>query len=62
MNRILLIGGTLLAVGAVVVALMAPQFDPLSLAVNLGAIVLGLLMGKVIGKFLFRRILPAANK
>jgi uncharacterized membrane protein YjjB (DUF3815 family) len=62
MNRILVIGGSLLAVGAVVVALMAPQFEPVKLATNLAAIVIGLLMGRVIGRFLFRRILPAANK
>jgi hypothetical protein len=62
MNRILLIGGSLLALGAVVVSLMAPRFDPFQLGTNLFAILLGLLMGRVIGRLLFRRILPAANK
>jgi len=62
LNRILLIGGGALAVGAVVLAVFAPRFDPLALAVNLAAIGLGLLMGKGIGRFMFRRVLPAANK
>ena len=62
LNRILLIGGGALAAGAVVVAVLAPRFDPLKLAVNLAAIGLGLLMGKGIGMFLFRRVLPTPNK
>jgi hypothetical protein len=62
LNRILLIGGGALAVGAVVLALFAPHFDPLALAVNLAAIGLGLLMGKGIGSFMFRRVLPTPNK
>lgn len=58
MNRLLLIGGSLLAIGAVVVSLLAPHFDPVGLGMNLAGIALGLLMGKGIGKFMFRRILP----
>lgn len=61
MNRMLLVGGAGLAVGAVVLALMAPHFNPIGLGINLGAIVVGLLMGKVIGRFIFRRISPAAG-
>ena len=62
MNRWLLIGGAGLAIGAVVVALLAPHFNPLSLGIDLAAIALGLLMGKYIGKFLFRRVLPTGGK
>jgi hypothetical protein len=62
LNRILLIGGAALAASAVVVALLAPRFDPLKLAVNLGAIGLGLVMGKGIGLFMFRRVLPDPKK
>ena len=62
MNRILLIGGAGFAVGAVVLGLMAPRFNPVGLGINLAAIGLGLLMGKVIGRFMFRRISPAAGK
>ena len=58
LNRILLIGGGLLALTAIVISLMAPHFDPTVLGVNLAAIGLGLLMGKGIGRFLFRRVLP----
>jgi hypothetical protein len=58
MNRMLLIGGSLLALGAVVIALLAPRFDPMGLAINLVAIAVGLLMGKVIGRMMFRRMLP----
>lgn len=58
----LLIGGGLLAIGAVVLAIMTPPFDAGRLALNLGAIGLGLLMGKGFGRFLFRRILPTTNK
>jgi hypothetical protein len=54
LNRILLIGGSGLAIGAVLVALMARRFDAGSLIINLVAIGLGLLMGKGIGKFVFR--------
>ncbi len=62
MNRILLIGGGGLAIGAVAVSLLAPHFDPVALGINLAGIALGLLMGKFIGRFLFRRVLPTANK
>ena len=62
LNRILLIGGVLLALGAVVVAIITPPFDATRLAINLGAIGLGLLMGKGFGRFLFRRVLPTTNK
>jgi hypothetical protein len=58
LNRILLIGGAGLAVGAVLLALLAPRFDPAALGLNLLAIGLGLLMGKGIGQFMFRRVLP----
>jgi len=58
LNRVLLIGGSLMALGAVVISLLAPHFSPVFLATNLGAIGLGLLMGKGFGRFLFRRILP----
>lgn len=58
----LLIGGVGLAIGAVVIALLAPHFNPVGLGINLAAIVLGLLMGKVIGRFIFRRISPTAGK
>ena len=61
LNRILLIGGAGLAVGAVLLALLAPRFDPGALGINLLAIGLGLLMGKGIGRFMFRRVLPAAK-
>jgi hypothetical protein len=62
LNRILLIGGGALALGAVGLAVFVPPFKPLALAVNLAAIGLGLLMGKGIGMFMFRRVLPAPNK
>ncbi len=62
LNRILLIGGGGLAVGAVLLALLTPPFKPMKLGLNLAAIGLGLLMGKGIGRFMFRRILPAADK
>jgi hypothetical protein len=61
LNRILLLGGAGLAVGAVLVALLNRPFDPIALGINLAAIGLGLLMGMGIGKFMFRRILPTAN-
>jgi hypothetical protein len=61
LNRILLIGGGGLAVGAVLLALLAPRFDPVALGINLLAIGLGLLMGKGIGMFMFRRVLPTAS-
>ena len=61
LNRILLIGGGGLAVGAVLLALLTPPFNPAALGINLLAIGLGLLMGKGIGRFLFRRVLPAAK-
>jgi hypothetical protein len=62
LNRILLIGGSALAVGAVALAVVTRPFNPGALAVNLAAIGLGLLMGKGIGMFMFRRVLPAPNK
>ena len=49
-----------MAIGAVLVALIGRRFD--SLIINLVAIGLGLLMGKGIGRFMFRRVLPTANK
>jgi hypothetical protein len=61
LNRILLIGGGGLAVGAVLLALVTKPFNPMLLGLNLGAIGLGLLMGKGIGRFMFRRILPTAR-
>jgi hypothetical protein len=62
LNRILLIGGSGLAVGAVLLALLTPPFNPRLLGINLAAIGLGLLMGKGIGRFMFRRVLPTADK
>ncbi|HEV3098074.1 MAG TPA: hypothetical protein VG104_13060, partial [Candidatus Dormibacteraeota bacterium] len=49
LNRILLIGGAGLAVGAVMLALVSRPFQPMVLGINLAAIGLGLLMGKGIG-------------
>ena len=57
-NRILLIGGGGLALGAVALALLSPQPDLPGLGVNLAAIAVGLLMGKGIGRFVFRRASP----
>jgi len=62
LNRILLFGGSGLAIGAVLVALLGRRFDAGSLIINLVAIGLGLLMGKGIGRFMFRRVLPTAHK
>jgi hypothetical protein len=59
LNRILLIGGGGLAVGAVLLALLTKPFNPQLLGINLAAIGLGLLMGKGLGMFMFRRVLPA---
>ena len=50
------------AAGAIVIALMAPRFNPLGLMINLAAIALGLLMGKGLGRLIYRRGLPAADK
>jgi hypothetical protein len=61
LNRILLVGGSGLAFGAVLLALLAPRFDPVALGINLLAIGLGLLMGKGLGLFMFRRVLPAGK-
>ena len=61
LNRILLIGGGGLALGAVLLALLSPRPDWGGLGINLLAIGLGLLMGKGIGRFMFRRVLPAAK-
>jgi hypothetical protein len=57
----LLVGGAGLAFGAVGLALITSPFNPVRLAINLGAIGLGLLMGKGFGLFMFRRISPAAG-
>jgi len=62
LNRMLLVGGAGLAFGAVGLELIAPHFNPVRLGINLGAIALGLVMGKGIGVFMFRRILPTAGK
>jgi hypothetical protein len=62
LNRILLIGAGVLAVGAVALAVVTRPFNPGALAVNLAAIGLGLLMGKGIGMFMFRRVLPTPSK
>jgi hypothetical protein len=59
LNRYLLIGGSVLAFGAVMVAVTTHPFNPATLGINLLAIGLGLLMGKGFGRFLFRRVLPA---
>jgi len=61
MNRYLLIGGGFLALGAVLIALVSRPFNPVALGINLLAIGLGLLMGKGIGRFMFRRVLPAGK-
>lgn len=61
LNRILLIGGAGLAVGAVLLAVLTPPFRPVLLGFNLAAIGLGLLMGKGLGMFLFRRVLPTSS-
>jgi hypothetical protein len=61
LNRILLIGGGGLAVGAVLLALVTRPFNPTLLGINLAGIGLGLLMGKGIGRFMFRRVLPAGK-
>ena len=61
LNRILLIGGAGLAFGAVLLALVTKPFNPTLLGINLAAIGLGLLMGKGIGMFMFRRVLPTAR-
>ncbi len=61
MNRYLLIGGGFLAFGAVLIALVTKPFNPMALGINLLAIGLGLLMGKGVGRFMFRRVLPAGK-
>jgi hypothetical protein len=61
LNRYLLIGGSFLAFGAVVIAFSTRPFNPLLLVINLVAIGLGLLMGKGFGRFIFRRVLPAGK-
>jgi hypothetical protein len=61
-NRILLIGGSGLAIGAVAITFSAPHPNLSGLGVNLAAIALGLLMGKGIGRFLFRRVSPTTGK
>jgi len=62
LNRILLIGGGGLAIGAVMLAVLAPRFDGGLLAINLVAIAVGLLMGKGIGMIFFRRAYPTTSK
>jgi hypothetical protein len=47
--------------GAVLLALVQRPFNPVILGTNLAAIGLGLLMGKGIGMFMFRRVLPTAR-
>ena len=61
LNRILLIGGGGLAAGAVLLALAVHPFNFVALLVNLCAMGLGLLMGKGIGMFMFRRVLPTTK-
>jgi len=61
MNRYLLIGGGFLALGAVLIALVTKPFDPRQLGIDLLAIGLGLLMGKGLGRFMFRRVLPSGK-
>jgi hypothetical protein len=61
LNRILLIGGGGLAASAVLLALVSRPFKPTVLAFNLAAIGLGLLMGKGLGRFMFRRVLPTSS-
>jgi hypothetical protein len=61
LNRILLIGGGGLAIGAVLLAVLSPPFNPAKLGINLLAIGLGLLMGKGFGSFMFRRVLPPSK-
>jgi hypothetical protein len=60
LNRILLIGGSGLAIGAILLAVLTRRFD--ALAINLVAIAVGLVMGKGIGRFIFRRTLPSEHK
>jgi hypothetical protein len=57
----LLWAGAGLAAGAVGLTLLSPHFNPSVLAVDLGAIGLGLLMGKGLGMFIFRRV-PTAGR
>lgn len=61
LNRILLIGGGGLALGAVLLWLLGGGSNPVALGVDLAAIVVGLLMGKLIGRFMFRRVLPTGK-
>ena len=61
LNRILLIGGSGMAFAAVVLAVATKPFNPKLLGIDLAAIGLGLLMGKGIGMFMFRRVLPTAH-
>jgi len=46
----------------VMLAVLAPRFDGGMLAINLVAIAVGLLMGKGIGMFFFRRAYPTTSK
>jgi len=61
LNCILLIGGGGLAVGAVLLAVSTKPFNPTLRGINLAGIALGLLMGKGMGMFIFRRVLPAGK-
>jgi uncharacterized protein YneF (UPF0154 family) len=45
----------------VLLALSTRPFRPVDLGINLLAIGLGLLMGKGIGMFMFRRVLPRTS-
>jgi hypothetical protein len=56
----LLLGGSALSLGALLLALLSPPFNLVRLAINLALIVVGLLMGKAIGTVLFRGV--AAGK
>jgi hypothetical protein len=50
-----------MAFAAVLLALVTKPFDLKLLGIYLAAIGLGLLMGKGIGMFMFRRVLPTAT-
>ena len=52
--------GTNLVFGAILLAVLTRRFD--ALAINLAAIAIGLVMGKGIGMFIFRRTLPTGHK
>jgi hypothetical protein len=58
LNRMLLLGGAALSLGAILLALISHPFDPARLGINLAVIVVGLAMGRGIGRFLFRGVAP----